>query len=148
MWRWGKVSRELKTGGCDIVIALTHMDWREDIRLAESVPEIDLVLGGHDHQYRVQVVNGKTIVKSGTEFRYLSVVTLGLMDGKPVTVDVERDDITAAVEESTDVDLGIDGGKCGLFWMIPTYLWWAVKYHGYKRLVKLRRALSHRSHQN
>ena len=142
------LAEELKTGGCDIVIALTHMDWREDVRLAESVPEIDLVLGGHDHQYRVQVVNGKTIVKSGTEFRYLSVVTLGLVDGKAVTVDVKRDDITTVVEESADVDLGIDEGKCGLFWMIPMYLWWAVKYHGYKRLVKLRRALSHRSQQN
>ena len=87
-------------------------------------------------------------MKSGTEFRYISVVTLGLVDGKAVTVDVKRDDITTVVEESADVDLGIDGGKCELFWMIPMYLWWAVKYHGYKRLVKLRRALSHRSHQN
>ena len=138
------LAEELKTRGCDIVIALTHMAWSEDVRLAESVPEIDLVLGGHDHQYGVQVVNGKTIVKSGTEFRYLSVVTLGLLDGKPVTVNVEKDDITTAVEESKDVDLGIDGGKCGLFWMTPMYLWWAVKYHGYKRVVKLRRALSYK----
>ena len=37
-------------------------------------------------------------------FSYLSVVTVGFMDGKPVTVDVERDDITTAVEESKDVD--------------------------------------------
>lgn len=31
---------------CDIVIALTHMRWHNDIELAESVPEIDIILGG------------------------------------------------------------------------------------------------------
>ena len=34
---------------CDIVIALTHMRNPNDIKLAEKVPSIDLILGGHDH---------------------------------------------------------------------------------------------------
>ena len=38
-------------------------------------------------------------MKSGTEFRYLSVVILELIDGNPVSVNVEWDDITTAVEE-------------------------------------------------
>jgi len=43
---------ELKTKeNCDIVIALTHMRWNNDRNLAEQVPEIDLFLGGHDHDY-------------------------------------------------------------------------------------------------
>lgn len=37
--------------GCDIVIALTHMRVPNDIKLAEEVPEIDIILGGHDHVY-------------------------------------------------------------------------------------------------
>lgn len=37
--------------GCDYVIALTHMRTPNDIRLAENVEEIDLILGGHDHVY-------------------------------------------------------------------------------------------------
>ena len=42
--------------GCDYVIALTHMRTPNDVRLAESVDEIDLVLGGHDHDYELKQV--------------------------------------------------------------------------------------------
>ena len=42
--------------GCEYVVALTHMRTPNDIRLAESVPEIDLILGGHDHVYEKRKV--------------------------------------------------------------------------------------------
>ena len=34
---------------CDVIIALTHMRTPNDVILANEVPEIDLILGGHDH---------------------------------------------------------------------------------------------------
>ena len=34
----------------DVLIALTHLDIATDIRLAENIPEIDLILGGHEHE--------------------------------------------------------------------------------------------------
>jgi 5'-nucleotidase/UDP-sugar diphosphatase len=34
----------------DVVIAVTHLNLDGDIRLAQSVPEIDLILGGHEHE--------------------------------------------------------------------------------------------------
>ena len=34
-----------------MVIALTHMRVPNDELLTQSVPELDLVLGGHDHDY-------------------------------------------------------------------------------------------------
>jgi len=34
---------------CDLIIALTHMRVPNDRKLAAAVPEIDLILGGHDH---------------------------------------------------------------------------------------------------
>ncbi|KAI9208305.1 Metallo-dependent phosphatase-like protein [Polychytrium aggregatum] len=37
--------------GVDIIIALTHMRVPNDMRLAREVPEIDLILGGHDHDF-------------------------------------------------------------------------------------------------
>ncbi|GBC00114.1 hypothetical protein RclHR1_03750013 [Rhizophagus clarus] len=77
----------------DLVIALTHCRLPNDILLAkETQDEIDLILGGHDHFYYVgkgcEVIdgwireeidgsgedNGVRIVKSGTDFRELSVV--------------------------------------------------------------------------
>merc|ERR1712013_762478 len=100
------LAKDLRKGGCNVVVALTHMKWEDDKRLAESVDEIDL----------------------------------GLEDGK-VSSEVEREDITAQVEKKRDVELGLDDGKLGYVWMVPLYLWWAVKYHGYKRYAKVRRAL-------
>jgi len=43
--------------GVDCVIALTHMRWPNDIRLAKDVSEIDLILGGHDHDFTVKHVS-------------------------------------------------------------------------------------------
>ena len=40
--------------GCELVIALTHMRWPNDTRLAREAPEIDLVLGGHDHDFHYE----------------------------------------------------------------------------------------------
>jgi 5'-nucleotidase len=34
----------------DVLIALTHLDLSTDIELAENIPEIDLILGGHEHE--------------------------------------------------------------------------------------------------
>jgi len=40
----------------DYIIALTHMRWPNDTRLAENVADIDLILGGHDHDFIVRKV--------------------------------------------------------------------------------------------
>lgn len=42
--------------GAEFVIALTHMRVPNDRRLAEEAAGIDLILGGHDHDYFVQKV--------------------------------------------------------------------------------------------
>ena len=38
----------------DIYIALTHLGIRDDYRLADSVPEFDLIIGGHSHYLTVE----------------------------------------------------------------------------------------------
>jgi len=53
------LAKELKEKGCHAVIALTHMRTPNDIRLAEEVEDIDLILGGHDHVYEKKMVRMK-----------------------------------------------------------------------------------------
>jgi len=55
---------------CDMIIALTHMRAHADRELAANVPEIDFVLGGHDHSYITEVdeSTGVFVIKSGTDF--------------------------------------------------------------------------------
>lgn len=52
----------------DFVIALTHMRTPRDIKLAEQIPEIDLILGGHDHVMVNHQYNNTLLRKSGTDF--------------------------------------------------------------------------------
>lgn len=52
--RYVEIAKEqvaaLKKEGAEVIIALTHLDLSDDEHLAASVPEIDLVLGGHEHE--------------------------------------------------------------------------------------------------
>ena len=51
------LAHDLKYKDCDYVIALTHMRMVSDLRLAKDVPEIDMILGGHDHDYEKENVS-------------------------------------------------------------------------------------------
>jgi 5'-nucleotidase len=65
--------------GCDVVIALTHLRLHNDLRLAAGCGDaVDLVLGGHDHDYHASCDNahGCWVVKSGTDFRELSSLVI------------------------------------------------------------------------
>ncbi|XP_071053537.1 mannosylglucosyl-3-phosphoglycerate phosphatase isoform X2 [Onthophagus taurus] len=97
-----KLAVQLKQEGCDYVIALTHMRTPNDIKLAENCDEIDLILGGHDHVYEIKDVNSRLIIKSGTDFRQFSKVTIHFdkfnSNGKPL-VTVEEINVTSQYEE-------------------------------------------------
>ncbi len=51
----------------DALIALTHIGLREDERLAQICPELDLIVGGHTHTLLQEphVINGVPIVQAG-----------------------------------------------------------------------------------
>lgn len=68
---------ELK-GQCDVVVALTHLTLAEDREIVEQVPQIDLVLGGHEHE-NWMIERGPhltPIVKADSNVRTVAVVTL------------------------------------------------------------------------
>lgn len=47
-----------------------------DYILAKEVPEIELILGGHDHIVEITRINDTYVIKSGTDFRQLGVLQL------------------------------------------------------------------------
>ncbi|KAI4092297.1 MAG: hypothetical protein LQ344_003541 [Seirophora lacunosa] len=67
---------DLRAQGAEIIIALTHAREPSDIKLAEKTPPglIDIILGGHDHFYNHQILNGTHILRSGTDFKQLSYI--------------------------------------------------------------------------
>jgi 5'-nucleotidase len=104
-----KLSKQLRDQGADFVIALTHMRLHNDTRLAELSSGIDLILGGHDHHYEVKEVNGIKIVKSGSDFRELSKITINFSDDNNFDIDVEKIEITGEVPEDPEVKAIVDG---------------------------------------
>lgn len=68
----------------DLVVVLSHLGFREDRRLAQQAPGIDVIVGGHSHTKLSQpaVVNGTIIVQAYEHARVLGVLDLTLEKGK------------------------------------------------------------------
>lgn len=55
----------LKKEKVDLIFALTHLPMAQDRALAEALPEIDLIVGGHDHNVMDSLVGKTLITKAG-----------------------------------------------------------------------------------
>lgn len=53
----------LKKNGCEVILAFTHLNIAQDKELAEKVPGINVVLGGHDHDPYLLVHRNCLIIK-------------------------------------------------------------------------------------
>ena len=78
-----------------MVIALTHMRLKHDEKFAREVPGVDLVLGGHDHEYYIRDIKHELKVGKGVENKFVPVV-------KSATdfLDMSEIDITFEVPEN------------------------------------------------
>lgn len=107
--------------GCELIVALTHMRVPNDTRLAEEVPEIHLILGGHDHHYELTRVGQVTMLKSGSDFREFSQITVRFSSSSsskeresPVsestrpTFEIEKHEITSNIEPDEELQSVVD----------------------------------------
>ncbi len=65
---------KLKNEKVDLIIALTHLPISGDRALAEALPEIDLIVGGHDHEAMESLVGKTLITKAGENATGLGVI--------------------------------------------------------------------------
>ena len=75
---------KMRKEGAEIIIALTHYGLGADLKLAKSVPGIDVIVGGHSHN-RVQpaIKEGETlIVQAGAHGSDLGRLDLTISNGK------------------------------------------------------------------
>ncbi len=89
-------------GGAEVIIALTHLSVEQDRNLAQAVPEIDLILGGHEHE-NIQLWRGRDftpIFKADANARtvYVHRVTYDTRTSK-LTVESELRRITEAIAD-------------------------------------------------
>jgi 5'-nucleotidase len=72
-----RLSRELRRQGADIIIALTHLPMRDDKRLAAEA-DIDLIVGGHEHELLESFAGRTLITKMGSDGRNLGRIDLNV----------------------------------------------------------------------
>jgi 5'-nucleotidase / UDP-sugar diphosphatase len=77
-------------GRADAIVALTHLSLAGDIELVKAVPELDVVLGGHEHEnwYVQRGTRLTPVIKADANVRSVAVVTMrfGAPHARPVVV--------------------------------------------------------------
>lgn len=69
----------------DVVIALTHQSIDDDEKLAEALPSLPLIMGGHEHDQRFEKENGAIITKAHANARSAYVIDLEINKRKKRT---------------------------------------------------------------
>jgi 5'-nucleotidase / UDP-sugar diphosphatase len=70
------IINELRREGVQLIIALTHLSIAQDRALASSQPDIDLIVGGHDHDAMTDLVGKTLITKAGTNATSLGIIRI------------------------------------------------------------------------
>ena len=102
---------QLRAAGAEVIIAITHFRLPNDQRLAREALDVDVILGGHDHTYYSDPAHCPRcvpIVKSGTDFQYLSELRVRLQPGAAHTVgggDVSRRLEVAVIKHAINGDM-------------------------------------------
>lgn len=101
----------LRDQGADLVVLISHMGVYEDIAIARQFPEIDLILGGHNHVALdpslvvTNEVTGKRIpiVHSGAFAKYVGRLDVVVKDRELLSHDYSLFPIDASVPEDPEV---------------------------------------------
>lgn len=72
-----QLSLKLRREGADVIIALTHLPMRDD-KLIAAEADVDLIIGGHEHELLESLAGRTLITKMGSDARNLGRIDLNL----------------------------------------------------------------------
>ena len=101
-----KIIELLSHRGIDLFIVVSHMGIEGDRELAEAVPEVDLIIGGHSHTYmsKAEQVNGVWIVQANDHGRYIGLTNFHVDHGDITHLDMKYiETVTGKLTPSQDV---------------------------------------------
>jgi 2',3'-cyclic-nucleotide 2'-phosphodiesterase (5'-nucleotidase family) len=103
-----KIYDELKDS-CDAVIAITHQSMEDDVKLAQEIPGLAAIIGGHEHDMRYQKVGNVYITKAHANARSAYVVKLAINKRKKrtsVSTDLKYLNESVAIDSVTNDYVG------------------------------------------
>ncbi len=91
---------------CDVVVALTHQAETDDILLAKALPELAMIIGGHEHDQRFDKIGKVFITKAHANARSAYILKLNINKRKgtfKVKPTLKMLDKSVALDSSTNV---------------------------------------------
>lgn len=87
----------------DLVVALTHYGSRGDEMILKNHAFVDLVIGGHNHDIYNRKVAGRYMVQSGSNLKYMTKLSLDVLDGEIVDYEYELIELENRTEEDAAI---------------------------------------------
>jgi 5'-nucleotidase/UDP-sugar diphosphatase len=106
----------LRRQGVNVIVAITHLTFAGDRALAKRFPQIDLIIGGHEH-FPLTTAEGHTLIsKAGSDARFAARIDVIRPPGPgrmierffeliPITAGIPDDPATASVAQSYEARL-------------------------------------------
>jgi 2',3'-cyclic-nucleotide 2'-phosphodiesterase (5'-nucleotidase family) len=109
---------------CDFVVAITHINKADDAKLAEMLPDVKLLMGGHDHDNMIENVKGVVVAKADANAKTAYVHTISYnIETKTATIksdlrkiddSIPQDSAVAAVVKKWDDIMDVALTKVGM----------------------------------
>src|SRR5262245_10248563 len=97
----------LRGTGAKVVVAITHQEMGDDIAMVQKVLGIDIVVGGHDHTYATQRVDGTWITKADADAKSVIVYDVTVPPDARVSTTPLRVVLDSTVAKDKTVDAAV-----------------------------------------
>lgn len=99
----GEALRRLRENGAQVLIALSHQKLKDDIDLAKKLPEIHLIVGGHDHSF-IQRREGRIwITKADADARSVVRIDVEVLEDGRVFAVPQRVELGADIPRDNEM---------------------------------------------
>ncbi len=93
----------------DVVIGLTHLEIDQDLELAKRLPNVPLLMGGHDHDNMIHQVGESTVAKADANVKSAYIHTLSFDHAtKKATIHSELKVINESIPSDPEVQKVVD----------------------------------------
>ncbi|HEY0141622.1 MAG TPA: bifunctional UDP-sugar hydrolase/5'-nucleotidase [Thermoanaerobaculia bacterium] len=97
----------LKRAGARVIVAVTHQDMGDDVKLVESIPGIDVVIGGHDHLFMQQRVGNTWVTKADADVKSAIVYDITVPSEGPIRTAPVRVVVDSTIPKDPQVDAAV-----------------------------------------
>lgn len=86
--------KQLREDGCDIVVAMNHIGYNEDLKALETISGIDLIVSAHSHTV-ISEIDDINVVQTGSYAQNIGHIELEIENKQIINIDYKLIDIAS-----------------------------------------------------